>query len=50
MLDPDDVAAALASLRRLLAAIEAGQLDATAAQVAHARGGVAALEAVLSGG
>lgn len=45
-MNPADVAATATGLRRLLAAIEAGELTATAGAVARLEGAVLALEEV----
>jgi hypothetical protein len=45
--DRDEMESAAGSLRRLVAAVEAGDLDASSAQVAALAGAVAALEALL---
>lgn len=47
MLGPDDMREALDGLGRVLAAVEAGELDATAEQLAFLRGAVASLGAML---
>lgn len=45
-IDPADVAATATGLRRLLAAIEAGELTASAGAIARLEGAVLALEEV----
>ncbi len=47
VLDADDLRAAAESLRRLLAAVEAGDVDASAAQCAHLAGAVGVLEQLV---
>lgn len=47
MLSADEIREAAGSLRRLLAAVEAGEIDATPEELAHLRGAVEAMERVL---
>lgn len=47
MLSADEIREAVGSLRRLLAAVEAGEVEATAEELAHVRGAVEAMERVL---
>lgn len=48
MLDVDEVRQAVRSLRGVLAAVEAGEVECEPAQLAHLRGAVDALEQLVT--